>query len=570
MIYRIGLALALFGSVAVFVPEWVDAFGFVKIGVSYLGCLFLWSASDRDRFPETGLGRDILTFGLALFLATICSIDPRLSILGVYTQPFHGVLTIVPAFLIFFAASAAEPGQKDFVFYCAAMIGIVSGLSALLQACGLQIEGLVSSTQGAGRAIGTMGGAVFLGSLCAVALPACLWIDRNGGGLLMKFPGIMAILALVLSGTRSAWIGALAGLGAFLAASGAISGQAARKIALAGLLGSLGMALAPLSKARSDQERLNTWGTAVAAGMDNPINGWGPDTFPLAMRAHKGPEMAEAMGNRTWLIQASAHNDLLQAWATTGIMGLLAYAGLWMAVLLRVWKLARLETGTRAAATFGSLIALFVCAKFNPVAPPTFYLVAALVGSLFSVEQHSKSIFPRSKLAVGFSLWLAGATIVSIQLIAEAKHSQGALAVQRGDIKGGADGIREANELCPDSIEYATRRFELIALIYPAASEEQRREFAKRAIKSSALVVQAHPHSPAAWELMTSTELFAADIFGPGLNRSALKSAKRAVELDPFFDFSARRWALAAYANRDEKEFRKANILVDRIELSKK
>ena len=108
------------------------------------------------------------------------------------------------------------------------------------------------------------------------------------------------------------------------------------------------------SFAESDNQRLQTWKAAIAMFAQNPILGVGPDGF----MADLGKEKA---GN--------AHNDILQAAATLGLVGLIAYA------LFTVHVIRELS-----GAALGSMVALFVNAKFSPVPLEAMVLAAVIVG----------------------------------------------------------------------------------------------------------------------------------------------------------------------------------------------
>jgi O-antigen ligase len=111
-------------------------------------------------------------------------------------------------------------------------------------------------------------------------------------------------------------------------------------------------------------------------------------------RAHR----TQMDGQRAGELQASAHNDILQFWATTGIVGLAAYLWAWHRALLVAWK---------APPVFGSLVALFVAAKFNPVPPAALYLCAALLGAVAVAGKPSRAIWAIGAAVLLFAPGLA-------------------------------------------------------------------------------------------------------------------------------------------------------------------
>ena len=533
LIYRCGLSLALVGSACVVNRDLADSFGIIKIAVAMLGAVVLlvhWYDLRR-----TSLDAPIAATAAAIGISWAYSLDHRVGMIGVYGQPFHGLAAIIPAVVIFYVVASHRRRWPDGPYICAAVIAIANGL-----VCAAQLAGLVAAPFDtvSGRAIGLFGSPVFLGAVMAVCVPASMMLALRGSklGLIGIAGGFMAITAC---GSRGPWIAlAVSGL-ASMAASGRYRPRLAH---IAGILAVAGiLAIPTIGKLNSDSGRLMTWGIAARAGMDHPVMGWGPDTFALANRALKTPASVAAVGDRT--IQASAHNDLLQAWATTGILGLLALIWLWTAVLRIAWP---------SPFVFCSVVALFVVAKFNPVPPSAYYIAAALVGSVVATSART-------------SRWLWGACAVAFIVVwprvgkqyrGESLHSQGNILLRQGNLKRGADMLRGANELVPTDINYANARIMLLIRLSSPDIESPRREFAKRALRVAAAVVVAHPNDPSAYELMSTAEIFAAQMFGPGLARAALLSARRAVVLDPLMDFSLVRLGQAAMMTGDVKQAR--------------
>lgn len=574
MFYALGLILATAGSaLACFYPL-ADAFGLIKVAVGLIGAAILWTACAPGRLRRTALDAPLAACGVAFLLSWAYSIDPISGLLGVYGQPAHGLAGLLPAVLIFYAVAGQGERWPEGPFVCAALVAIGQGLACAGQLAGLRFfEGL--SFQGDGRAIGLAGGPTFLGAVLAPCLPACLWLGRRGGAAraLGIAGGIGGFLAMTAAGSRGPWIAVGAGLLAALAASGRFrpgKGAAAAALAVLGLLAAFS---GVMGKARSDSERIMTWTIAARAGAQHPVLGWGPDTFPMANRALKTPAIVRRVGDS--LIQGSAHNDLLQAWATTGALGLIAYVWLWAVILGGLWSMAEFEAGfglDRTAAILGSAVALFVSAKFNPVPASALYIVAALAGGTLFGPHHRRGIL----WALGVGAVIATAAPVGRQMLAETLHSFGNIALREKDNKIGIDLLRRANEIAPEDTNYANARIIVIRKL--AAPREVRpgkfavidkrdgRRLAIIALRAAAGAVKAHPQDPGAHELMATAEMFAAQYFGAGLARSAMRSAKRAVDLDPLMRFSAAQWHEAALVGENRSEAVKAQALVEKIQ----
>lgn len=342
---RLGLYLALAGSALACAPWLNDAFGMVKVLVALAGVAIAWLATTPRRTP---LDAPIAACLLALAASTAVSVSPQLSITGFQSQPFYGLLAIAAAVLIFYAAQAWPEGPA----MCCAAVAIATGVACALQFArlGLPPFQLVMDPRGA-RAVGTIGNPAFLGAVMAVALPGCLAL----GGIWGRVGAACAALAIAASGSRGPAIAAAVGSAAYL-------GLLTPRRALYGSLAAAAVLLAHMNQ--SDALRYEIWGLALRGGIERPWLGWGPDTFFVVNALLRDPASQN--------FQASAHNDMLQAWVTTGAVGLAAYAALWWAA----WRACR-----ASPAALGALAALFVAAKFNPVPPPALYLAAALVGA---------------------------------------------------------------------------------------------------------------------------------------------------------------------------------------------
>lgn len=148
------------------------------------------------------------------------------------------------------------------------------------------------------------------------------------------------------------------------------------KMRLAGL-GLILIALFVWQKDRfgsSDTQRIEIWKTALNASRDNLLIGLGPDGFSTYFMTHKPVNFNV---NRA----ANAHNDLLQASATLGVAGLIVYL---------IFAVGAFKGLTGPA--LGSIVALFICAKFNPIP-----LEAMIIGAVVLGAAHHRNSFQVNK-----------------------------------------------------------------------------------------------------------------------------------------------------------------------------
>lgn len=204
-------------------------------------------------------------------------------------------------------------------------------------------------------------------------------------------PTILAPLAigggLIATGSRGAWLAGAAGVLVYLGLAARPRWRSARAGLLAalvarGLAGFFAGRLAPRGRTGADSARVEIWKTAWDAFLRRPWLGSGPDTFEQLFRRHRTEAFVRAMGGTT-RFQAYAHNDFLQALATTGALG----TGAYLYFLFLLWRAARARLalpGARAtAAALGAgLLALFINMKFNPVALEVLALAVVLCAAL--------------------------------------------------------------------------------------------------------------------------------------------------------------------------------------------
>jgi O-antigen ligase len=194
---------------------------------------------------------------------------------------------------------------------------VLGALTGLIQAYGLLTTDLASLVRAPG---GTFGNRNFMAHLVALGLPLLLMLTVQASRrrtFLLGSAGIaLAVVALVLSRSRAAWLGAAAGL-AFLAVEGLWAGrlwedrQLRRRVsllagsALAGLLLALTLpnrlnwrsdspyldSLAGVANFRegSGRGRLIQYGNTARMALEHPILGVGPGNWPVHYPRYKSP-----------------------------------------------------------------------------------------------------------------------------------------------------------------------------------------------------------------------------------------------------------------------------------------
>ena len=86
-------------------------------------------------------------------------------------------------------------------------------------------------------------------------------------------------------------------------------------------------------------ERIVVWNVAWNGFLDKPFLGWGPENFQYAYAKNYNPCMGEdygKCGNSLWYDKA--HNIVFDTLVDTGIIGLMAYIGVFVSALYLLWK----------------------------------------------------------------------------------------------------------------------------------------------------------------------------------------------------------------------------------------
>jgi O-antigen ligase len=183
----------------------------------------------------------------------------------------------------------------------------------------------------------TYGGNVLITSLLAMVLASRA--SRSGRAILVRGgAATIQFAAVVASFARTVWIGAVAGIvTAALTARGTLRWISAAALVAAGAFAFL----LPATRARvlsiaglGDDPRARLWHTALRIWRAHPILGAGPGSFGPLFPFYKVPG--------TYMATGHPHNDFLNIMVQSGIIGLLAFAFIWVRYFRLLWKARRL------------------------------------------------------------------------------------------------------------------------------------------------------------------------------------------------------------------------------------
>ncbi|MER8102270.1 O-antigen ligase family protein [Kitasatospora sp. NPDC094016] len=313
----------------------------------------------RGRLPAVSRATCVLFGGIvvAAAVATVGSIDPATSLTGFVrlTQVF----VLVPAGVLCSLRDRVDQRLVLGSFVLAALIQGVVGAHQYLTRTGASYTGQPI------RAVGTFGAldimamstVVSYGLLAALALALA---ERRPGGDVRLRRAMFATAAflafpLAVSFSRGSWIATAAAAtvlllraDARLAVRGAVLGLAAAVVLVGGLgLGASGVterlsSIGSVSAApdQSVSDRYDLWSTAGRIWQDHPVHGAGPKAFQQLRDSHaplrlsSGSDAADPTIGFQREPLLSPHNMYFLVLSEQGLIGIVAYAALFLGLLL--------------------------------------------------------------------------------------------------------------------------------------------------------------------------------------------------------------------------------------------
>jgi len=222
----------------------------------------------------------------------------------------------------------------------------------------LQLAGVFIINQGGVRLDGRLGNATYLAIYMVfhIFITAMLLLKWRGGNLLRYLYG-MAIaiqtIALFYTATRGAILGLFVGvfISALLLALFGKEYPRLRRTSGAVLIGTLLLVLGFVAakdtsfvKSNGALSRLSTisleegstrftiWGMALEGVKERPILGWGQGNFNIVFNKYYDPSL---YGQEQWFDRV--HNIVFDWLISGGILGLLAYISIYLALLYHLW-----------------------------------------------------------------------------------------------------------------------------------------------------------------------------------------------------------------------------------------
>jgi len=565
LVQRWTLQIGAFVLPLAFLPNIVDEFVLPKLLVARLLVLLLaglWLIRSTRAgtliWRRTPMDLPLLVFAGSAAISTVFAVNRNVALFGTYGR-YEGLLTLLTYLALFWLSVQALSGQRDArilvrsLLASAYVISVLAILQSVLGsvAGGRQLGETAFSVPGFVRAQGTLANPNLLGAFLAMLLPLTAEevVGARSPGTRLLALNLLAVmgLALALTFSRGAWVGAAVGLVMVVATRPPKQRMWAVGIAAVALLalglvtiglpnqGGVAFGQATLSRAASlldpgggsGATRIHIWQDTLALVASHPLIGYGPDTFGLVY-----PRFQTGNWTPGFLID-KAHADALQVAATQGLIGLAAYLWLMVAFLRAFWR-GRHRAG--ATALLAGWVAYQIPTQINfswfPAAAPFWIFAAAAVVTWIDVPVSHVVVLPRpTRILIGAAT--VGAVLVATvagvvrPYAADASYLSGLAAAHIGDRFAAEHAVTEARQLAPEQSLYAAEAgnlaLNLMGIDTPGVDPDW--ATAREDYQAATRLGTFYP--------ATFRHLAAADL-ALGRRQEAIAAARQALELDRF------------------------------------
>jgi O-antigen ligase len=371
--------------------------------VLVLGLLLLLvvraAVSGQVEVKRTPVDLPLLAFAYSAVLSTVFAENQNVAIFGTYSR-YDGLLTLLTYAALFWLVVQTLRTADDARALLRVLLtsGYFAAVIAILQSVNNTFE------QGAVvPAFGTMGNSNVLGAFLAMtfvlALADLVGARSISARILLANVLIVVGLALLLSFSRSGWLGAALGAIIVIARErrsisrwgvAIFMGTVAAALLIVLVAGG-GFELQRLLVARAltlfdlhewGGSRLHIWLDSLRLIGSRPIVGIGLDNFGLVFPRFQTGDWGRGIRDAHQQIDKT-HAEMLQVAATQGILGVAAYLWILVAFVRSFWK-GRHMAG--AAGVFGAFVAYQATIQLNFTAPASafpFWILAAAAVTVF-------------------------------------------------------------------------------------------------------------------------------------------------------------------------------------------
>lgn len=351
----------------------------------------------------------IFVYSIILVLSTIFSYAPLHSIWGSYTRE-EGLIALLMYVVLFFTAKDLFNIQikhiKLFVFSCA----IVSSI-AILQMMQIDVIKIFIPEYFYGtRITSTIGNRNFLGSYLTLIFPFSFWLYLQENKIKYLLISNIIYLALLVSITRSAWLGSMLSFIVFMyiyyvKEKNKINTQNLVLLLISLVLTtvifdfysggkvflrfltitqdvSAGIGVSNEFQTNSASLRMYIWTIVLKLIKERPLFGWGPDTLGLVFREKYYAQAVVETGIK--LIHDKAHNEYLQIAFASGLPALLFYLSFITSILKKTWT--NISNNQIMIPLYSSIVGYLLQAFFNISVISVAYIFWIFLGALMHLS----------------------------------------------------------------------------------------------------------------------------------------------------------------------------------------
>jgi O-antigen ligase/cytochrome c-type biogenesis protein CcmH/NrfG len=355
-------AVKVAGVVLIFDPAGLQAFDLPKSLFSHAMALALagtlgasFARYGRGILPKTRLHFAVAGFVLANIAAAIFAENRYIALFGDQDR-YLGLAFVADMVVLYLAVAVSLRSLRDF----ASLLGSVTVVAAVAVAYAavqtLGLDPVPWSVDSRVQPFATFGHPDIFSHFLSISFGLSVGVAVAAPGTkrprILRLVGLVGALACLAAASVVAERGALVGVGAALvvAAVAPIWQGRRRRLTLRELaaLGALALALfaailafTPLGSRTSrlvddaGSGRLAAYDVALRAALARPVLGYGPDSFGVASPAFRQPPPHGGGDPET-----SAHDWVLQAVVTTGVLGLIAVVALLVSFGYTLWRVA--------------------------------------------------------------------------------------------------------------------------------------------------------------------------------------------------------------------------------------
>ena len=337
--------------------------------------------------------------------------------------------------------------------------------------------------------------------------------------------------------------------------------------------------LAATNPAGRDESRTMQWRAAIAGFKDRPLLGYGPEAHNLVWSAHFDPDIYRLDTD----VFDRTHNEYLEMLATGGLIGILAFAAIWIAIgvtLSRAYRAGRLSAVSLAVLSgLQAAYAIYLVFWFFDLNSTMLWIMLAAliasrgtVGSIVLEPTTSETPVPVSKpvLAMALMSVLVAALIWEGYAPLRADRAIAKIDYPRGTI----DATLLQFDILTKSRSHQTAHTPMVMAQYlgtlrPSLREIQRnpaeRTAVDRAIKESldafAKEIDRDPLNDRLYTHDAGLLMFAADFYhAPAYRQQAIDALHKAIDLSPH---RVEQWLALANVYLDERDYERAIVVLN-------